>query len=92
MSTDRILSDRQLLAISSSTPKLKCECPQHMSALVSSLTGFEDYCARCEVESPEDTILHAHLGKEVAKARHIVEKALVYLCETDQLEIPKETA
>ena len=91
VSTDRVLSDRQLLAISSSTPKVKCECPQHMSALVSSLTGFEDYCARCEVESPEDTILHAHLGKEVAKARHLVEKALVYLCETDQIEIPKDT-
>lgn len=91
VSTDRVLSDRQLLVISSSTPKVKCECPQHMSALVSSLTGFEDYCARCEVESPEDTILHAHLGKEVAKARHLVEKALVYLCETDQIEIPKET-
>ena len=91
-STERVLTDRQLLAISSSTPKIKCECPQHMSALVSSLTGFEDYCARCEVESPEDTILHAHLGKEVAKARHIVEKALVYLCETDQIDIPNETA
>ena len=87
----RILSDRQLAAISASTPKVKCECPHHMASLVSSLTAFEDYCARCEIESPEDTILHAHLGKEAAKARHLVEKALVYLCETDQIDISENT-
>lgn len=87
----RMLSERQLQAIASSTTQVKCECPQHMSTLVSSLTGFEDYCARCEIESPEDTILHAHLGREVAKARNIVEKALVYLCKTDQIEIPDDT-
>ncbi|MCB1121978.1 MAG: MerR family transcriptional regulator [Verrucomicrobiae bacterium] len=87
----RMLNDRQLQVIASSTPRIKCECPQHMASLVSSLTGFEDYSARCETESPEDTILHAHLGREVAKARHIVEKALVYLCETDQIDIPDDT-
>lgn len=87
----RILTDRQLAAISASTPKVKCECPHHMASLVSSLTAFEDYCARCEIESPEDTILHAHLGKEAAKARHLVEKALIYLCETDQIDISEQT-
>ena len=87
----RILTDRQLAAISASTPKVKCECPHHMASLVSSLTAFEDYCARCEIESPEDTILHAHLGKEAAKARHLVEKALIYLCETDQIGISEQT-
>ena len=84
----RLLTDSQLAAIAATNPRVKCECPHHMSALVSSLTAFEDYCARCEVESPEDTILHAHLGREVSQARHIIEKALIYLCETDQIEIP----
>jgi MerR family transcriptional regulator, light-induced transcriptional regulator len=87
----RLLSSRQLMSIASSVSNVKCDCPQHMSTLVSSLTGFEDYCARCEIKSPEDTILHAHLGREVAKARYLVEKALVYLCETDQIEIPQNT-
>lgn len=81
---ERILTDNQLAAIASSDPGIACECPHHMSALVLSLNAFENYCKRCEVDSPKDAILHAHLAKEVGHSRHRVEKALSYLCESDQ--------
>ncbi len=88
----RMFSDRQLTLIASRNPNIKCECPHHISALVASLASFENYCRRCEIESPTDAEIHAHLGYEIGKARSIVENALLYLCERDNLEIPeKET-
>ena len=84
----RIFSDKQLATIATSNPNIKCECPHHISALVSSLASFENYCRRCENESPKDAEIHAHLGKEIAEARSIVEDALLYLCEADNLRVP----
>ncbi len=88
----RVFSDRQLTLIASTNPNIKCECPHHISALVASLASFENYCRRCEIESPADAEVHAHLGYEIGKARSLVENALLYLCEKDNLEIPKEEA
>jgi hypothetical protein len=88
--TPRLFSDRQLATIASSNPNIKCECPQHTSALVASLSSFENYCRRCVIESPNDAEVHEHLGNEIGKARSIVENALLYLCEKDGLVIPKD--
>lgn len=87
---ERLFSDKQLATIAASNPNIKCECPHHISALVSSLASFENYCRRCEVESPKDADIHSHLGGEIAKARSIVEEALLYLCQRDNLEIPQD--
>ncbi|MDA1065641.1 MAG: MerR family transcriptional regulator [Verrucomicrobia bacterium] len=85
---ERLFSKSQLIALANSSPKLKCECPNHMAALVSSLMMFEDYCHNCEVDSPADERLHKHLGYEVSVARRRVEEALMYLFEADGLPIP----
>ena len=85
---ERLFSQNQLISIANATPKLKCECPNHMSALVSSLIAFEDYCHSCEVDSPADAELHRHLGYEVSMARRRVEEALMYLCEAEGLPLP----
>ncbi len=87
--TPRIFSDKQLATIAASNPNIKCECPHHISALVASLASFENYCRRCENESPEDADVHTYLGTEISKARAIVEGALLYLCEKDNLTIPE---
>ncbi|MEM9159307.1 MAG: MerR family transcriptional regulator [Verrucomicrobiota bacterium] len=84
----RLFTDKQLATIASSNPNIKCECPHHISALVSSLASFENYCRRCEIESPTDAEVHSHLGSEIAKARSIVEEALLYLCQKDNLNVP----
>ena len=89
-STPRLFSDKQLATIAASNPNIKCECPHHISALVASLASFENYCRRCEVESPQDAEVHTYLGKEISRARSIVEDALLYLCEKDNLVIPAD--
>lgn len=86
----RLFSDRQLATIAASNPNINCECPHHISALVASLASFESYCRRCEVESPKDAEVHTYLGKEIARARSVVEGALLYLCESDNLAIPAD--
>lgn len=85
---ERLFTQNQLISIANATPKLKCECPNHMSALVSSLMAFEDYCHSCEVDSPADAELHRHLGYEVSMARRRVEEALMYLCEAEGMPMP----
>lgn len=87
----RLFSEKQLAMIASSNPSIKCECPHHISALVSSLASFERYCQHCEKESPSDAELHTYLGNEIARARVIVEEALLYLCTKDNIKIPADT-
>ena len=89
-SPERLFTDKQLATIAASNPNIKCECPHHISALVASLASFENYCRRCEIESPKDADVHTYLGKEIAKARSIVEEALLYLCEKDKLVVPRD--
>ena len=89
-SVPRVFSDKQLATIATSNPNIRCECPHHISALVASLASFENYCRRCEIESPADADVHTYLGSEIAKARSIVENALLYLCEKDNLVVPSD--
>jgi len=86
----RLFSEKQLAQIANSNPTIKCECPLHISALVASLASFEKYCEHCEIEAPSDAEIHTHLGKEIARARSIVEEALLYLCTKDNIPIPKD--
>lgn len=88
----RVFSDKQLATIATSNPNIKCECPHHISALVASLASFENYCRRCEIESPFDADVHLYLGTEISKARSIVEDALLYLCEKDNIAIPEDVS
>ena len=90
-SAPRLFTDKQLATIAASNPNIKCECPHHTSALVASLASFENYCRRCEIESPTDKEVHEYLGTEIGKARAIVEDALLYLCQKDDLIIPPDT-
>ncbi|MBC2605344.1 MerR family transcriptional regulator [Pelagicoccus albus] len=85
---ERLLSESQLMALSDSEPDLDCECPRHVSSLVSSLCAFEDYSSNCSFESEKDRELHDFLHAETAKARRIMELALIRLCREDGVEIP----
>lgn len=83
-----LLSESQLAAISEVTPSLPCECPLHVTSLIYSLRDFEDYCRRCVNVTTEDAQIHQHLGLETARARSIMEQALIQLCEHDNIVIP----
>lgn len=83
----RIFDDKQLSEISNARPKIKCECPGHISSIVANLASFEDYSKACEIKSAEDKEFHEYLAEETARARHIMELALVRLCAHDGITV-----
>ncbi|MDQ8201883.1 MerR family transcriptional regulator [Pelagicoccus sp. SDUM812003] len=85
---DKLLTESQLTRLSESDPTLECECPRHVSSIVSSLSAFEEYSKNCVITSPQDKALHDFLHRETARARHIMELALIRVCREDGIEIP----
>ena len=69
-------SDKELWEISVMGNPIHCECPKHLSSIISSLRGFEKYSADCEELSVKDRILHEELEEHSVEARIIMEKAL----------------
>lgn len=64
---------------------LACECPSHISALITSLAAFEDYSANCESASLQDAATHAMLRTASGHARATMEAALLRLAQNDGL-------
>jgi MerR family transcriptional regulator, light-induced transcriptional regulator len=80
---ERIYSDRELLQLATLDSALMCGCPQHVAALISSLSAFERYSLECESKSSEDAAIHALLHRASAQSRHIMEAALQELLKTE---------
>jgi len=73
----RIFSDEQLVRIGQVSAVVKCECPQHLANLLSSLVAFEKYSERCEDKNQDDAVIHAYLHRTTAQAREGMEIALL---------------
>ena len=69
-------SDKELWEISVMANPIHCECPKHLSSIITSLKGFEKYSADCEELGYEDKLLHQELEQHSIEARIIIEKAL----------------
>ena len=69
-------SDKELWEISVMANPIHCECPKHLSSIITSLRGFEKYSADCEELNAQDRILHEELEQHSVEARIIMEKAL----------------
>lgn len=72
----RRFSDEQLVRIARLSSIVKCECPQHLANLLSSLIAFERYSEQCEDRNPADAALHAYLHRTTAGCRAGMEEAL----------------
>jgi len=83
----RLFDSAQLAALSQITPALKCECPNHMSAIIETLVAFEQYSTQCENETRQDAALHAYLHVMTAKARWLMEVALEKLAEVENIDV-----
>ena len=83
----REFTDDQLAKISRISTAIDCECPHHLAALLNSLNAFEEYSRNCENRNDEDAILHSYLHRSTAKARSIMEDALVVLAEAEGIEV-----
>lgn len=67
----------RLLEMSSA---IRCECPNHLASLVSSLQAFERYSESCVQRNEQDAYVHQMLHRETGKARTLLEEALEKLC------------
>lgn len=80
-------SPSQLAKLESITTSVTCECPQHLSALLSSLVYFEAYCKECESRSDEDAKVHRLLYERSARARMLLEDGLERVLEHEDIRV-----
>ena len=86
----RQYTERQLARIAKYSAQVECECPEHLSALVVSLTRFEDYSAECENRNAQDATLHSYLFSTAAQARNLLENALTRVIEMEGFDTGSE--
>lgn len=80
-------SPAQLAMLESTTTSIKCECPQQVSMLLSSLVYFEAYCKECENRNEADAKIHRMLYERTARARMLLEDGLDQLLEHEDLRV-----
>lgn len=84
---ERQYSDRQLLRLASIHSAIRCECPQHLAGIISSLSVFERYSQECAKATPADAAIHALLHEAAAQARHQMEVALGELLQVEGIQL-----
>ncbi|MEM6301510.1 MAG: MerR family transcriptional regulator [Pseudomonadota bacterium] len=77
----RQFSDTELAAAASLDSTLECECPRHISELITALQAFEEYSASCSIDNWRDAAVHACIYTYTGQARHLMEKALQAVLE-----------
>ncbi len=85
--TARLFTPAQLGRLQEITSSVRCECPNHMAELVSSLSAFEEYSKKCENRDTADAEMHAKLYRETSRARRLMEEALVALCRYERIDL-----
>lgn len=78
-----------LVSLAQSMPRVACECPQHLSELVTMLGQFEAYSADCESRQPADVTLHAYLYRVAGHARALMEEALATVAKAEGVALPE---
>lgn len=77
----RQFSENELSAARQLKSALDCECPRHISDLISALANFEAYSSSCSVENWHDAAVHSCIYAYTGQARHLMEKALQAVLE-----------
>lgn len=77
-----------LAALIARMPKVACECPKHLSELITLLGQFETYSADCESRHPADVALHAYLHRIAGHARAMMEEALATVAVAEGVSLP----
>lgn len=77
----------QLGKLAEITSSVDCECPNHLSDLVTSLQAFERYSQSCQSRNKADAELHHRLYLATAHARHVMETALEDLVKQEKITL-----
>lgn len=83
----RRYNDETLARLAGLSSTIKCECPQHLAELITSLGAFEKYSSECESRNIKDAELHAYLSATASHARHMFENALDLVIEAENIEL-----
>lgn len=85
--SERRYDDRQLLRLASINSAIRCECPQHLAGIISSLAAFERYCQECANATPSDAVIHDLLYRSTAQARQLMEASLEELLRVEGISL-----
>jgi len=66
---------------------IACECPQHLSGLITQLAEFEAYSAECSADSWKDAAVHSCIYAYASQARWLMEKALDMALQSHEDEV-----
>jgi DNA-binding transcriptional MerR regulator len=69
------------------SPKLECECPNHIAQLVQDISAFEQYSLECEDRDPAERALHGRMRLLAANARALFEEAMAELARNEGLDL-----
>ena len=83
----KLFTPQQLGRLQEIASSVRCECPNHLAEIVSSLTAFEEYSKRCESQDASDAAIHAKLYRETSRARRVMEEALIALCRYERIDL-----
>ena len=83
----RHFDDETLARLADASTTVKCECPLHLSELISSLSAFEIYSSECESRNARDAALHSYLNETASRARYMIETALRKVIEVDNIKL-----
>jgi len=64
-----------------------CECPNHIADIIGKMVAFEQYSRSCEASNPKDALVHAYLQTTAARCIAILEDAVDFLIEHEDLAI-----
>jgi DNA-binding transcriptional MerR regulator len=88
----RRLDDQALAALAAASTTINCECPRHMSDILTMLGSFERYSLQCASRNASDAALHQELNRSAGMARAIMEQALERLALAEGLPLPDTLA
>jgi hypothetical protein len=66
---------------------VQCECPNHLTQLISGLQAFEEYARTCENKDEKDRRTHAVLYRQTSVAREAMEDGLAALLEAENIRL-----
>lgn len=78
---------KTLADVAAVSPALACECPRHVAELIIELSDFESYSEDCEINKPDDAVVHGMLRRTAATARSLFEDALIDLAAYEGIEL-----
>ncbi len=80
-------SRKQLRQLARISTAIDCECPQHLSTIVRSLTLFESYSQKCASKNEQNALLHNDIYKLTAQARSHMERAISMVIEAENIHL-----